>query len=164
MEFDSITDATVSIDEAIAERERIRSDGKTFVLTNGCFDLFHAGHANSLNNASKFGDYLWVAINSDESIGRLKGKMRPIIKQSARSYLVQSLECVSGVFVFDTDRLTNEILQLKPDIYVKSDDYSFESIDPEERAALLQVHSSVKFVPLISGFSTTDIISRVKKS
>jgi cytidyltransferase-like protein len=90
MEFESITDATVSIDKAIAERERIRSEGKTFVLTNGCFDLFHAGHANSLINASKFGDYLWVAINSDESIGRLKGKMRPY-HQAVRSILLGSI-------------------------------------------------------------------------
>ena len=162
MEFESIADASISIDRAVSERDRIRSEGKSFVLTNGCFDLFHAGHANSLINASKLGDCLWVALNSDESIGRLKGKERPIIKQTARSYLIKSLECVNGVFVFDSDRLTNEILLLKPDVYVKSDDYSFESIDPEERSALLQVNASVQFVPLISDFSTTDIITKIR--
>ena len=79
------------IDEALHARKCARDAKKTFVLTNGCFDLLHAGHAYSLNQASLLGDTLWVAINSDDSVRALKGNDRPINCQKDRGYLLNSL-------------------------------------------------------------------------
>ena len=79
MNKQSISDCTYSIEDAVLHRRRLKSSGKTFVLTNGCFDLLHAGHVSSLVEASQFGDELWVAVNSDLSVSRIKGTKRPII-------------------------------------------------------------------------------------
>ena len=110
MNKQSISDCTYSIEDAVLHRRRLKDSGKTFVLTNGCFDLLHAGHVSSLVEASHFGDELWVAVNSDSSVSRIKGTKRPIIPQLERAFMVNSLECVSGVIMFETDRLTDQIL------------------------------------------------------
>jgi cytidyltransferase-like protein len=80
-EINPIENYSVSLKDAIIFREQARINNKTFVLTNGCFDLLHSGHVHSLIEASKLGDYLWVALNSDSSIKELKGESRPIIKE-----------------------------------------------------------------------------------
>ena len=122
---ESVTQASItSLSDAVSFRKKVRESGKSFVLTNGCFDLLHCGHAYSLAEASKFGDYLWVAMNSDASIRKLKGAERPIVPEDQRAYLVASLSCVSGVTLFENERLTQEILALEPDVYVKSSDYT----------------------------------------
>jgi rfaE bifunctional protein nucleotidyltransferase chain/domain len=132
------------------------------VLTNGCFDLLHYGHVESLTQAAAFGDYLWVAMNSDSSVRALKGIDRPIIPENERAYLLNSLNCISGVTLFENERLTEEILALQPDVYVKSSDYTVDSIDPEEKKALMSVNASLKFVPFIAGHSTSSLIERIK--
>jgi len=132
------------------------------VLTNGCFDLLHYGHVESLTQAAAFGDYLWVAMNSDSSVRALKGIDRPIIPENERAYLLNSLDCISGVTLFENERLTEEILALQPDVYVKSSDYTVDSIDPEEKKALMSVNASLKFVPFIAGHSTSSLIERIK--
>lgn len=132
------------------------------MLTNGCFDLLHYGHVESLTQAAAFGDYLWVAMNSDSSVRALKGIDRPIIPENERAYLLNSLNCISGVTLFENERLTEEILALQPDVYVKSSDYTVDSIDPEEKKALMSVNASLKFVPFIAGHSTSSLIERIK--
>lgn len=132
------------------------------MLTNGCFDLLHYGHVESLTQAAAFGDYLWVAMNSDSSVRALKGIDRPIIPENERAYLLNSLDCISGVTLFENERLTEEILALQPDVYVKSSDYTVDSIDPEEKKALMSVNASLKFVPFIAGHSTSSLIERIK--
>ena len=160
---ESVTHASItSLHDAVFFREKIRESGKTFVLTNGCFDLLHCGHAYSLAEASKFGDYLWVAMNSDASVRKLKGTERPIVPEDQRAFLLTSLTCVSGVTLFENERLTQEILALEPDVYVKSSDYTEESIDPDEKNALLSVNASLKFVPFLSGNSTSSLIKRIQ--
>ena len=160
---ESVTQASItSLSDAVSFRKKVRESGKSFVLTNGCFDLLHCGHAYSLAEASKFGDYLWVAMNSDASIRKLKGAERPIVPEDHRAYLVASLSCVSGVTLFENERLTKEILALEPDVYVKSSDYTEESIDPDEKEALLSVNASLEFVPFLSGNSTSSLIKRIK--
>ena len=132
------------------------------MLTNGCFDLLLYGHVESLTQAAAFGDYLWVAMNSDSSVRALKGIDRPIIPENERAYLLNSLDCISGVTLFENERLTEEILALQPDVYVKSSDYTVDSIDPEEKKALMSVNASLKFVPFIAGHSTSSLIERIK--
>jgi len=122
----------------------------------------HYGHVESLTQAAAFGDYLWVAMNSDSSVRALKGIDRPIIPENERAYLLNSLDCISGVTLFENERLTEEILALQPDVYVKSSDYTVDSIDPEEKKALMSVNASLKFVPFIAGHSTSSLIERIK--
>ena len=153
---------STSLDEAVRFREDAKRSGKTFVLTNGCFDLLHYGHVSSLTEASKLGDYLWVAMNSDSSTRNLKGNDRPIIPEEERACLLASLTCVSGVTLFENRRLVKEILALQPDVYVKSGDYTEDSIDPEEKEALRSVKASIKFVPFVQGTSTTSLLKRIQ--
>lgn len=150
------------LSEAVRFREKAKLAGKTFVLTNGCFDLLHYGHVSSLTEASLLGDYLWVAMNSDLSVRNLKGKNRPIIPEEERACLVESLACVSGVILFDNLRLDQEILALNPDIYVKAGDYTKKSIDAQEKKALQSVKASIKFVSFVQGTSTTSLIKRIQ--
>jgi rfaE bifunctional protein nucleotidyltransferase chain/domain len=154
--------AITSLKEAISFRKKVRESGKSFVLTNGCFDLLHCGHAYSLQEASKYGDHLWVAMNSDASVRKLKGTERPIVPEDQRAYLLNSLSCVSGVTLFENERLTQEILALKPDVYVKASDYTEDSINPEEKEALLSVNASLQFVPFLPGNSTSSLIKRIQ--
>ena len=102
------------------------------MLTNGCFDVLHAGHAFSLNKAAEFGDCLWVAINSDESVHALKGKDRPINCQADRGYLLNSFESRMELSSLK-HTIVKEIEVLEPDVYVKSSDYTYETINKEER-------------------------------
>lgn len=101
-------------------------------------------------------------MNSDSSVRALKGIDRPIIPENERAYLLNSLDCISGVTLFENERLTEEILALQPDVYVKSSDYTVDSIDPEEKKALMSVNASLKFVPFIAGHSTSSLIERIK--
>ena len=160
-EINIIKDYSLSLKEAVVFRNNVRKKGKTFVLTNGCFDLLHSGHVHSLHEASKLGDYLWVAINSDISIKGLKGENRPIISELDRAYIVSSLACVSGVTIFNTKRLDKEILSLKPDVYAKAGDYNKTNIAKIERDALDKVDAKLKFVSFLPGRSTTAIINQL---
>lgn len=152
------------IDEALQARKCARDAKKTFVLTNGCFDLLHAGHAYSLNQAALLGDTLWVAINSDDSVKALKGKDRPINCQKDRGYLLNSLKAVDGVFFFEKQNLAEEIKILEPDTYVKSADYSYETMNAEEKRALEEVGAKIVFVPMLNRVSSSSIIRKMKYS
>ena len=131
-------------------------------MTNGCFDLLHAGHLYLLEKASTLADELWVAVNSDSSVRSLKGSNRPIQGELERAYTLLCLEFVDVVLLFDGERLDKEIRTLAPDAYVKGGDYSLDTIDQDERAALEQVGSEIHFVPFVEGFGTTDLIRRIK--
>ena len=150
------------MEEACSKRDEIKKNGKTLVLTNGCFDLLHAGHVYSLSQASKLGDHLWVALNSDSSIKRIKGFERPIVNEIERAYMLKSLSFVHQVILFDSITLEKEIGILKPDFYVKSSDYNLDSINLLEKAALSKANTKIEFVDLLKGKSTTDLISRIK--
>ncbi len=150
-----------TLEYTLEQRDRMRHLGTKFVLTNGCFDIVHAGHLQYLTTCSKKG-YLSVAINSDKSVRALKGENRPIIEQAWRMMLVHGLKPVSNVFMFEGERLHNEIKQLRPDIYVKAGDYNMDTIDAQEREALLYVGADIQFVPTLYGLSTSSIIDKIK--
>ncbi len=151
-----------SLEAATTLREQMRSEGKKVVLTNGVFDLLHAGHLYYLQQARALGDALFIALNSDASVRELKGPLRPIQSEEHRAYALGATWFVDGVIIFREKRLTNEILALKPDVYCKAGDYTLEKLDPTERGALEQVGAQISFVPFLEGFSTTALIGKIK--
>jgi glycerol-3-phosphate cytidylyltransferase len=161
MENNPIENCSVSLKDAMIFREQAKQNNKTFVLTNGCFDLLHSGHVHSLIEASKLGDFLWVGLNSDSSIKKLKGESRPIISEQDRAFIITNLQCVSGVTIFDSKRLNKEIISLKPDVYAKSGDYNLSNIAEEEQQALMEVKSRIEFVSFLPEKSTTALIKKI---
>jgi rfaE bifunctional protein nucleotidyltransferase chain/domain len=151
----------LSLDEAVTRRERLRQEGSSLILTNGCFDLLHSGHIYFLINTAALGDVLWIALNSDESVRDLKGSSRPIQNEKLRAYNLAALECISGIITFKSKRLNEEIQALKPDIYAKAGDYSLETIDKEERGALEAAGTKIVFIPYLEGYSTTELINKI---
>lgn len=153
-----------SLEDSVRIRETMRKNGKTFVLTNGCFDLLHPGHLSYLREAKNKGDALWIALNGETSVRELKGPTRPIMSDAQRAYMLANLEVIDGIVIFNTPRLNNEILALKPDIYVKAGDYTIETLNPQERAALEAVNAKIEFIPFLQGYSTTNLINKIAKA
>ena len=131
------------------------------VLTNGCFDMIHRGHAEYLYEASKLGDNLIVLLNSDSSIHRLKGNGRPVYNQNNRAYVLASFACVDAVIIFDSERCPNEILRIRPDVYVKGGDYCMDNIDIDEKAALMEVGARMVFIPVRTDISTSKLLEKL---
>jgi len=152
----------LSIEAATKLRESMRAEGKKLVLTNGVFDLLHTGHLYYLQQARALGDALFIALNSDQSVKVLKGPLRPIQNEEQRAYALAATWFVDGVVIFREKRLTKEILALRPDVYCKAGDYTLEKLDPEERGALQSVGADIRFLPFLPGFSTTDLIAKIK--
>src|SRR6202165_5078477 len=108
--------------------ETARSQGKTIVFANGCFDVLHAGHVRYLEAAKALGDILIVAVNSDDQARRLKGKGRPLLPQDQRAEIVAALDAVDLVTIFDEPTVTELLLALKPDIHAKGTDYTEDTV------------------------------------
>lgn len=151
----------LSLPAAVAFREQLRVRNQKVVLTNGCFDLLHAGHIYFLENAAKQGDALFVAINGDASVQALKGPKRPVQSELERAYALGALACTAALVLFHQPRLTQEIEALRPDVYVKAGDYTLETLNAEERAALQAVGADIRFLPFLPGFSSTALIKRI---
>jgi rfaE bifunctional protein nucleotidyltransferase chain/domain len=151
-----------NLNDALSWREQMRRAGRRVVLTNGVFDLLHTGHLYYLKQARALGEALIIALNADESVRLLKGPSRPVQEETQRAYALGALECVDAVLIFGTPRLTSEILSLRPDIYCKAGDYTLEKLNAEERAALESVGANIQFLPFLPGFSTTNLIARIK--
>ena len=109
----------VTLDEAIHVADEYRRAGRTIVFTNGCFDLLHVGHVRCLEEARQHGDVLFVAINSDASVGRLKGPDRPVISQHDRARMLASLACIDHVLIFDDPTPHRLLHAIRPDVLVK---------------------------------------------
>ncbi len=155
----------MTLRQAAAARQRLRRAHGKLVLTNGVFDLLHPGHTAYLEQARRLAGSrgrLFVALNSDQSVKRLKGPRRPILDEKSRAYNLAQLKSVDGIVIFNRPRLTREIKVLQPDIYVKAGDYTLETLDPAERAALAQVGARIMFLPFLPGFSTTALIAKIR--
>ncbi|MFZ9939411.1 MAG: adenylyltransferase/cytidyltransferase family protein [Bacteroidia bacterium] len=136
-----------------------KSEGKTVVFTNGCFDLLHRGHVEYLSRAADLGDLLVVALNTDRSVAKLKGPSRPLQDEHSRALVMAALGVVSLVTLFDEDTPESLIAEALPQVLVKGADYR-----PEEIAggpAVLAAGGRVLTVSLTPGFSTTSIIGRL---
>jgi len=133
-------------------------------FTNGCFDLFHAGHADLLKSIKEDlpCDYsLVVGVNGDESVRENKGQERPIISQEQRAFLVACNECVDYVFVFNEPTVSGYLRHFKPSRWYKGGDYSVATLNPAEKASCGQ--TEVRFIPFSEDISATKIIGKIKK-
>jgi len=141
---------------ALVWRSVAKKKGSKVAFTNGCFDLFHAGHLYLLEQAKDLADLLIVGINSDESVRRLKGEGRPIIPCEQREAIIFCLGCVDLTVVFDDDTPENLIYQLRPDYLVKGKDWEGKKVVGSEYVG------EVVFVDLLPDISTTAIIERIR--
>ena len=154
------TKKILSRDELLAERTRLRDAGRKLVFTNGVFDILHVGHVRYLEQARALGDALVVAINSDRTVGELKGAGRPLINQDERAEILAALRSVNYVSVFDDESPRSLIADLLPDVLVKGGDYSLDEIHGREEVEAAGGH--VVSLPFVEGVSTSDIIERIK--
>ncbi|GHT01568.1 bifunctional protein HldE [Synergistales bacterium] len=143
----------VTRQDAASICERWKKDGRV-VFTNGCFDVLHAGHVDSLERARALGERLIVGLNSDRSVRALKGKERPVNNEHDRARVLAALRCVDLVVVFDEDTPRELLSALRPHVLVKGGDYSAESLPGREFV------ETVVILPLTEGLSTTEIIKR----
>ena len=137
-----------------------KNDSKKVVFTNGCFDLLHPGHITYLKEAKKLGDRLIVALNTDNSVRRLKGSKRPINNLRQRAVQISALGCVDWVTSFSEDTPLKLIKQLEPDVLVKGQDYKVKDIAGSKE--VLSIGGQVKTIKLVKGFSTSNLIKKIK--
>ena len=133
---------------------------KKVVFTNGCFDLVHRGHIDSLAKAAALGDRLIVGLNSDVSVKLLKGKNRPLIDQKSRAILLASLIMVDAVVLFNEETPYELIKSIVPDVLVKGSEYQVEEISGFD--VVLAAGGQVERIELTEGFSTSDLIQKIK--
>jgi D-glycero-beta-D-manno-heptose 1-phosphate adenylyltransferase len=153
----------VHAQQLAAVAEEMRAKELKLVLTNGCFDLLHAGHVRYLEAARALGDALAVAINGDGSVRALKGAGRPLNSENDRAEVVAALECVDHVIIFPEVRATSLLEKVRPAIYVKGGDYTPDTLHAEERATLEQVGADIRILPFEQGHSTSTLIEKVKR-
>jgi D-beta-D-heptose 7-phosphate kinase/D-beta-D-heptose 1-phosphate adenosyltransferase len=139
---------------------KVHAAGRTIAFTNGCFDLVHAGHLASLEQAAAAADELVVALNSDTSVTTLKGPGRPLLPEADRAALIAALRPVSAVTIFAEPTPLETILQIRPDVLVKGSEYSEEDIvgAPEVKSW----GGRVVRVPMVPGWSTSQIIDAIR--
>ena len=153
--YDKILD-----DKSLEERLNLwRSEGKTIVFSNGCFDILHRGHVEYLSKAADLGDILIIGLNTDDSVRRLKGPSRPVNDEKARAILLSALEFVDAVVLFKEDTPYNLIRRVQPDVLVKGKDYKAEDIVGYD--IVIAKGGKVETIELVDGFSTTSILERI---
>jgi D-glycero-beta-D-manno-heptose 1-phosphate adenylyltransferase len=154
-------DKIVSLASAIQTVRQLQSDGQKVVFTNGCFDILHLGHVDYLEKARAFGDKLVLGLNTDASVKRQnKSPERPINNEHSRARILASLFFVDLVVLFDQDTPHDIIADLKPNVLVKGDDYVIENIVGAD--IVMANGGVVKTVPLVQGYSTTNIVNKLK--
>ncbi len=137
-----------------------RNREKAIVFTNGCFDILHAGHIGYLNEAKSLGELLFIGLNSDASVRRLKGKDRPINSESDRKYLLENLRAVNFVEIFDEETPLELIKVVKPNVLVKGGDWKLAQIIGSQ--FVLSYGGSVQSLSFKEGYSTTNIVEKIQ--
>lgn len=140
-------------------RERLKSEKKKVVFTNGVFDLIHAGHVDYLNKAKATGDVLIVGLNSDLSVKKIKGEKRPLVNQNERAFILSNLKAVDYVVIFEEETPYELINMLVPDVLVKGADWSLDKIVGSD--IVLENGGKVKNIEFVSNQSTSNIIDTV---
>ena len=151
----------LSLHEAILQFGPQKRNGRRLVFTNGCFDLLHPGHIETLEKARSLGDALVVGVNSDRSVRDMKGAGRPILPERERAEILVALECVDSVVIFDEPTPRETIAALLPDILVKGGDWASDAIIGREEVE--SAGGKVISIPLVAGFSTTAILDNIRK-
>jgi D-beta-D-heptose 7-phosphate kinase/D-beta-D-heptose 1-phosphate adenosyltransferase len=147
-------------DHLMSVVNEIKKQGKTLVMTNGCFDILHAGHVQYLQQAKQLGDYLLVAVNDDASVSRLKGDGRPVNQLADRMAVLDALEAVDWVIPFSEDTPESLITRVLPGVLVKGGDYQVNEIAGAD--AVIKNKGEVRILPLLEGSSTSRIIERAR--
>ena len=151
--------SSITLTELKAIRSKLKSSSKKVVFTNGVFDLLHAGHVDYLSKAKKLGDILIVGLNSDDSVKRIKGNKRPILKQQERALIISNLKPVDYVIFFDEDTPEKLISELIPDVLVKGADWSIDEIVGKD---IVEKHGGeVKAIEFVNKQSTSKIIDLI---
>jgi D-beta-D-heptose 7-phosphate kinase/D-beta-D-heptose 1-phosphate adenosyltransferase len=148
--------------DILTEVQKLKSEKKRIVFTNGCFDILHKGHVAYLQAAKSLGDILIVGMNTDDSVKRLKGSERPVNSLEDRAFVLSSLRSVDYVVPFDEDTPLSLIESIMPDILVKGGDYTIDTIIGAKE--VIAHGGAVEIIPFVEGKSTTSIIEAIKKS
>lgn len=149
----------VTCADLVQIREKLKREKKKVVFTNGCFDIVHRGHVEYLTKAKALGDVLFVGMNTDASVRRLKGATRPIVCQDDRALVLAAFRMIDYVCLFDEDTPHELIKAIVPDVLVKGSDWSIDSIvgkDIVEAAG-----GTVQTIDFVPNRSTTDIIKKI---
>lgn len=154
------SDKIVSLKEAKKIRADWKNKNEKVVFTNGCFDILHLGHVDYLEKAKNTGNRMIVGLNTDKSVKKLKGPERPINNEYARARLLAALAFVDAVVLFEEDTPLQLIIQLQPDILVKGNDYSVETIVGAKE--VIANGGQVKTIELVPDYSTTKILERLE--
>ncbi len=149
----------LSIDKIVEIRNRLKEQNKKVVFTNGTFDILHAGHVDYINKSKALGDVLIVGLNSDNSIKRIKGDKRPIVKQNERAFILANLKAVDYVTIFDEDTPYETLQKLVPDVLVKGADWDKEKIVGKD--IVESAGGKVETIEFVNMQSTTNIIKTV---
>ncbi len=149
----------MNVAEAATLAERLRAERKRIVLANGCFDLLHVGHIRYLRPARRLGDVLFVGINSDAAVARLKGPGRPLMPAAERVEMLMALRDVDHVVVFDDDTAEGLVARVRPDVHAKGTDYTPESVP--EGARVRALGGQVRVVGDPKDHSTRALIARI---
>lgn len=149
-----------SIPSLKKEIDRLKAQGKKIVFTNGCFDILHRGHTRYLATARNLGDFLIVAVNSDQSVRTIKGPERPVISEDERAEILAALGFVDAVVVFDEETPLELIRYLLPDVLVKGGDWTEDRIVGGD--VVKAAGGEVRSIPFVEGHSTTDLLRRIR--
>lgn len=153
---DPIADKIMEIDSLMKHVKEWKNNIEDVVFTNGCFDLFHRGHAHLIHRAAEFGNKLIVAINSDDSVKRIKGDDRPINSEYDRAFVIASLEHVDAVIIFHEETPIELLKLIHPDVLVKGGDYKIKDVIGREYAHQIEI------VDTLSGYSTTRTLNKIE--
>ncbi len=137
-----------------------KNKNKKIVFTNGCFDILHRGHIEYLNEAKALGDILFMGLNSDQSVKRLKGPERPINNQNDRRFVLQNLRAIDFVEIFDEDTPLELIKLVNPNLLVKGGDWKINQIVGSD--FVLSQGGEVKSLSFKTGYSTTNVIESIR--
>jgi len=151
----------LTLEQAIVRFGREKRNGRRIVFTNGCFDLLHPGHLRGLEQARQLGDALIVGLNSDASVRQLKGEGRPVLPERERAEILAALECVDAVVIFEELTPRETITRLLPDVLVKGGDWPGDQIVGREEVEA--AGGRVVSVPLLPGYSTSEILRRIRE-
>lgn len=138
-----------------------KGSNNTIVFTNGCFDIIHHGHVDSLQKSAALGTRLIVGLNSDESVQLLKGEKRPILGEQSRAAVLAAFECVDAVIIFNEETPAEVIAKIIPNVLVKGSQYEIHEIAGND--TVLNNGGTVETLELVEGISTSDIIEKIKK-
>jgi rfaE bifunctional protein nucleotidyltransferase chain/domain len=148
-----------TMSELREQRERWKREQKSVVFTNGVFDILHRGHVDYLSKAKALGDILIVGLNSDASVKRIKGELRPIVRQEDRAFVLAGLASVDAVCLFEEDTPFNIISTIVPDTLVKGADYTLDTI--VGRDVVESAGGSVRTIEFVPDRSTTSIVDTI---